>query len=349
MDIYGGMVNQQQLKKMLGFDGRVNPIASKSGRRDAYTRTIANRELQQFVRRYKYKNLPKGLTPELIERVLYFRGRLVLFKMEDTYFSLPFALNGSIDVYGRYNTLSPLTFNGSIMQNEDGDNVLGDDVWIGDLLLKPAYEKECIDGKNAVIINDYTQSISQFIVPRYQLNQIYHEDLANIIILVRHNLISSARVFSVRVLDQGQAEAVMKEFDDMEEDILENAKRIFTVTSPNKIEELFRDKGLETQEYWECYVSLDNLRENLIGIENNGIFKKKERQLKGEQELEASSADLVYEDGLANRRDMFEVFNTLFNENVIVEESDAIQGVEQIVPDNNDRNIEQVPEKTEEE
>lgn len=329
-DIYGGLINQQMLKKQLGFEGKVNPIAVMSDRRDLYTRTIASRELQQFVRRYQYENLPKGLDPNIIERILYYRGRLVLFKLGDTYYSLPFALNGSIDVYGRYKTVTPLTFNGSISTDSDGNEFLSDGEWISDMLLDVTYCEEDIEGKSGVILNDYTQGISEFIIPRYQLNMVYHEDLANVVILIRHNLISSARVYTIRVLDEGQMKAVMNELADMETDILQRGKRIYPITSSTKLEEILQDKKLETQQYWECYVSLDNLRENLIGIENNGIFKKKERQLKGEQELEASSADLVYEDGLFSRMQAFNRFNKLFGENVIVSESAVIQGVEEL-------------------
>lgn len=335
-DIYGGYVNQQLLKRMLGFEGKVNPVALKSGRRDLYTRSLAIRELQQFVRRYEWKNLPEGLDANLIERILYYRGRLVMFKLGDTFYSLPFALNGTIDVYGRYKTVTPLTFNGSIATDEDGKEQLTDGVWIGDLTLDVYYGSGDPLTKQAVILNDYTQGNSEFVIPRYAVNMVYHEDLANIIILIRHNLISSARVYTLRVMDKGQYDAVMAELNDMEKDILENGKRVFPITASTKLEEILQDKKLETQQYWEAYVSQDNLRENLMGIENNGIFKKKERQLKGEQELEASSADLVYEDGLFNRRQFCERFNKIYGTNIEVVESNVIQGVEELPQEGNE-------------
>ena len=329
-DYYGGLVNQQMLKKQLGFDGKVNPVAIKSGRRDLYARSLAIRELEQFVRRYEWKNLPEGLDATLIERILYYRGRLVLFEYNGTFYSLPFALNGVIDVYGRYKTVTPLTFNGSIVTDDDGNQSMGDGEWISGLELNVYYGSGDIATKSGVILNDYTQGMSEFIIPRYQINHVYHEDLANIVILIRHNLISSARVYTLRVNDEGQYKAVMNELNDMETDILEGGKRVFPITAVQKLEEILQDKKLETQQYWEAYVSQDNLRENLMGIENNGIFKKKERQLKGEQELEASSADLVYEDGLFNRRQFAERVNILFGTNIEVVESAVIQGVEEL-------------------
>lgn len=324
---YGGKINQQNLKVALGFEGKVNPIAYVSGIKDEIKRTLEIRERSQFVRRYRWVNTPKGFDANLMERILYYRGRVVLFKIGEEFYHLPFALNGTIDAYGRYKSVTPLTFNGTVKTDDKGENYMGDGVLLNDLTLNVLYDMEDDTiGKDAVILNDYTQGISEFIIPRYQLNQIYHSELANIVVLIKHNLVSSARVYTVRVLDEGQKNAVLDEFANMEQDIINHGKRIFAVTSQTKLEEILKDKVLDTQEYWQCYVSLDNLRENLLGIENNGIFKKKERQLKGEQELEASSADLVYQDGLYNRQQMCQRFNALFGTDMWVEESEVISG-----------------------
>lgn len=324
---YGGQINQQLLRKALGFEGKVNPIATVKGIKEEIERSLEIREKSQYVRRYRWINTPTGMDANLMERILYYRGRVVLFELEGKFYHLPFALNGTIDAYGRYKTVTPLTFNGTIRTDEDGRNYMGDGTLLNDLELKVLYDVDGYDGtQSAVILNDYTQGISEFIIPRYQLNRVYHSELANIVVLIKHNLISSARVYTTRVLDEGQKNAVLSEFNNMEEDIIQNGKRIFAITSQTKLEEILKDKTLETQEYWQCYVSLDNLRENLIGIENNGIFKKKERQLKGEQELEASSADLVYQDGLYNRQQMCQRFNAIFGTNMWVEESEVISG-----------------------
>ena len=61
-------------------------------------------DLQDALNRYTWYNLPKGLTGNLIERILYYKGQGALFYMEsnETFYFLPFALDGSIDVYGRF-------------------------------------------------------------------------------------------------------------------------------------------------------------------------------------------------------------------------------------------------------
>lgn len=324
----GGYIDGRGIKAALGLKGGVNPIAYKGGFRREIWDTLEVRERQQFIRRYKWENLPSGVTAEMIERILYYRGRLTMIRYNDNFYTLPFALNGGIDLYGRYNAIVPLTFNGSLSIDEDGIESLVD-AEFNSMPLKVCYDKDDTVGKEAVILNDYTQGISEFILPRYQLNKIYREELGNIVVLIKHNLVSSARVFHAQILDEGQLESARAEYEGMEEKILDEGKRIFITAGTLGLKEVFNDKTLETQNYWECFVSLDNLRENMIGIENNGIFKKKERQLKGEQEIEASSADLVYRDGLENRRQWAERVNAVWGLNIQCNESDVITGVEE--------------------
>lgn len=321
-----GFMNHQEIKGALGMKGGVNPIATKSDRREKYRRELSVHELQQFVRRYRWTGLPKGLDATLMERILYFRGQVVLFKIDDTYYSTPFALNGNIDLYGRYQAVSPLTFNGSTMTDANGEVQLGDGVFLQGKVVPITYDLENLEGKEGVILYDYTPGISSYIIPRYQLNITHVGDLADIVVLIRHNLISSARIYAVRCLDEGQKDSVYEEFSDLENSILEDGKRIFAVTAPTSPNELFQDKVLETQTYWECFVSLDNLRENLMGIENTGIFKKKERELQKEAEIEAGNTHLIYQDGLYMRQRACELFNALFNENIWCEESETIKG-----------------------
>lgn len=331
--MYGGYINQKNLKIQTGHAKGINPIATINGIHTDIKQSLDIRELAQFLRRYKWNNLPKGLDANIMERILYYRGRLMVFKLDDTYYSLPFALSSSIDVYGRYKEVVPLTFNGSVQEDNDGNKSMGDGVLFEGTTFEVVYPDNHVDGdgitemNKAVLLNDYSNGISEFIVPRYIVNDVHRNELSNIVVLIKHNLISSARIYTVRVMDEGQKDSVFQEFNDLENSIIHEGRRIFPVTAQTKLEEILKDKSLETQNYWEAYVSWDNLRENLMGIENNGIFKKKERQLKGEMELEASSADLVYADGLHNRQLFAETFNRLFGENIEVTESAVISGI----------------------
>ena len=67
---------------------------------------------QNAVNRFTWYNLPSGLNSRLMERILYYRGQGMFFKLQDKFYFLPYALDGSIDVYGRFTDVTPLPFNG---------------------------------------------------------------------------------------------------------------------------------------------------------------------------------------------------------------------------------------------
>ena len=63
---------------------------------------------QDFVNRYKWFNIPMNLSSEEIERMLYYKGHLAFFEMEGQFYLMPYALEGTIDFYGRYNQIHPV-------------------------------------------------------------------------------------------------------------------------------------------------------------------------------------------------------------------------------------------------
>lgn len=324
MDLKGYM-NFQEIKGLIGMQGGVNPVASRKGARRAdYERELEIHQFQQAIRKYRWSELPKGMDATMIERILYYRGQLCVFKIEDNYYTLPYALQGEIDVYGRYVAISPLTYNGSINTDNEGNKSMGDGVWIQGLELRVCYELLSVDNKETVILRDYSNGNSQYTIPRYIVNRTHIQDLADILVLIHVNLINSAVLYSVNAKDEGQKESIELEYSTMESELLENEKRVFVITAPSGVDTLFSGKQLDSQAYWECFVSLDNLRENMMGIENTGIFKKKERELRLNVEMEAGNAHLVYQDGLYQRQTFCEIFNALFGENIWCEESEVM-------------------------
>ena len=65
---------------------------------------------QDAVNRYVWYNLPANITSQELERMLYYKGQLCFFYFKDLdeFYFMPFALDGSIDFYGRYNTIHPV-------------------------------------------------------------------------------------------------------------------------------------------------------------------------------------------------------------------------------------------------
>ena len=150
-------------------------------------------DLQDALNRYTWYNLPKGLTGNLIERILYYKGQGALFYMEsnETFYFLPFALDGSIDVYGRFTGITFLPFNGATSDGEEKP-------WIQGFKKTPRYEvmtdpeeatvENVLD--SCVILRDYSQQISQTILPRSTVNESILNVMAECIPLMRTALIN---------------------------------------------------------------------------------------------------------------------------------------------------------------
>ena len=135
---------------------------------------------QDAVNRFTWYNLPSGLNSRLMERILYYKGQGMFFKLQDQFYFLPYALDGTIDVYGRFTEVSPLPFNGST-KGKDGKEL----PWIPGLKRKVAYEVAIPDEyineatgeilvdkiletqeTSCVLIKDYTEEVSQTNISR---------------------------------------------------------------------------------------------------------------------------------------------------------------------------------------
>ena len=73
-------------------------------------RFLRNIDEQDAVNRFKWENLPANITSQELERLLYYKGQLCFFYMEelDEYYFMPYALDGTIDFYGRFNSVHPV-------------------------------------------------------------------------------------------------------------------------------------------------------------------------------------------------------------------------------------------------
>ena len=94
-------------------------IVNSSQVKESIVRQLRIVDEQDAVNRYVWFGLPHGINSNLIERILYYKGQGMLFYMEteDKFYFLPFALDGGIDVYGRYQSVTPVPLGNAT--NED--------------------------------------------------------------------------------------------------------------------------------------------------------------------------------------------------------------------------------------
>ena len=107
--------------------------------KDYWKKILRINDEQLAVNRFKWHNLPPELSGNLIERILYYRGRgaLLFIKELNKWVFLPYTLVGSIDMYGRYEQIKPLPFMGKDEEKKDNGRI---GVILSTQLRQPVYD-----------------------------------------------------------------------------------------------------------------------------------------------------------------------------------------------------------------
>lgn len=315
----------------------VNGLPYKMGDANDIGFKLKNKELlriideQDAVNRFTWYNLPNGLTGQLIERILYYRGQGILFYMEtdDQFYFLPYALDGTIDVYGRFTAVTPLPFNGSAATN-NGEKPKA---WITGLRRKCIYDihleelraEELLEG--CVILNDYTPQISQTIISRSALNDPLLDVMADCIPFLHTALLNGTGVQGMRVQSQDEQSNVKTASRSINRAALTGEKFI-PIVSAVEMQELTGGEVSKAEEFLLTMQSLDNYRLSMYGLENGGLFQKKSHILESEQNMNAGKASLVMQDCLTNRQNFCDVVNSIWGLGIWCEISEPAIGLD---------------------
>lgn len=286
-------------------------------------RSLRTMNKAEAVRRYVWHNLPDGLTSEMIENVLFERGQGAFFKLpDDKFYFLPFALDGTIDIYGRYNSITPLPFNGSSQDKNDKPLIEGltyDCIYEAMIPEDFLREDDTFDTeemlhtieKSAVIVRDYTPQLGQTNIARSILDEPVLDLMSDCIPFMRTALLNSTGIKGMRVASQDDANQVFSANKAINNASLTGQWAVPMVAMAD-FQELTSNGGVgRAEEFMLALQSLDNFRLSLLGIPNGGVFGKKAHMLQSEQELNAGTASLVLQDGLFYRQWASTIFNTI--------------------------------------
>lgn len=317
-----------------------NPQALKDGIR----KNLRVLDEQQAIRSFAWYNLPNGLTGDLMERILYYKGQGMLFYMDanDTFYFLPFALDGEIDVYGRYTGVTPLPFNGVSQLEKDGKQK----PWITGLVRKPVYDIKLdkIDKdfflNSCVLLSDYSKQISQTTISRQTLQEPIIEVMSDCVPFLRTALLNSTGVLGMRVNSQDEYSNVEAASKAIDRAALEGKKYVPVVGNVD-FQDLTGGEVVKSEEFLMAYQALDNLRKSFHGLDSNGIYQKASHMLQSEQSMNASIASLTYEDRLLLRQDFCDIVNSIWGLGISCEPSESVLGIDQnldgIVVDQHDQ------------
>lgn len=288
---------------------------------------------QDAVNRYKWYNLPTNISSEELERLLYYKGQLCFFYYEDLdeFYFMPFALDGDIDFYGRYNRIHPVPMSCGT-EDEKSARYKTQRELLSTLKLKVVKAPKDLKDlkledltKSAVILWDYSRQLSQNIIPRKDINEPLLEIIAEIPCFLRTSLIASTGVKGMRVND---AEA-KNEVKIASAQVLRCAltgELATPITAPVEIQELFEGPTGKAQEYLLSMQALENFRLSTYGLENGGLFEKKAHKLEDEQEMNTSTVGLVYADGLAIRQNFCTIVNSIWGTSIWCMPAEAVVG-----------------------
>lgn len=268
---------------------------------------------QDAINRYRWYNLPNGLNQQLLERVLYYKGQGVFFYVQDLnqFFFLPYALDGTIDVYGRFVDVQPLPFNGTAKPTPQQKAFL-----IGmkrhcvyDILLDEPTDDQLLN--SCVLLSDYCIAQSQVNIPRSTLNTPLLEVMADCIPFMRTALLSSTGIQGMRVNaedDQSNVEAANLKLDRA----ALTGEKFVPFVGRVEMQEFTGGQVAKAEEFLLAMQGLDNYRLSTYGIKNGGLFQKKAHMLQEEQDA-AGISNSPMQDGLTLRQAFCDVVNSIWD------------------------------------
>ena len=330
--IQAGIDPKSRLPKRLKCFSQADPALKENARR-----LFRIMDEQRAVNRFKWYNLPAGLSSQELERLLYYRYSLCFFYEEtlDQFFFMPYALDGGLDWYGRYNRIHPIPIVGSVENASVEDKkIYAAQKKILDLIklnvVKDVvvYEEEKTEElltKSAVILRDYTNQQGQLSEPRWSLNDHLLDLEADLLCFMRTNYLVATGIQGLRVQDADSA----SEVDSFANQLYQAARTgnpYIAITAKAEIQEIQPNSTMKASEFFLGLQSIDNMLLTTYGIENNGMYEKKAHILESENAVNATNVSLIMEDSLAQRQNFCNIVNSIWDLGIWCEIAEPIVG-----------------------
>lgn len=288
---------------------------------------------QRAVNRFVWRNLPAGISSQELERLLYYRYSLILFYSKDLeqFCFLPYALNGTIDLLGRFNTVNPVPIAESSEYEKSSEFKKRKKLLqemkltvVKDVVVDLSEITEELLTNSCVILRDYTNQLGQKGDPRWSLNDKLIELEAACVPFVRTNLILATGIQGLRVVD-----ADTSDVEDLSAQLYDAAltgKPYVGITAKTEMQELQPKSTAKASEYFLALQSIDNLLLQTYGIENTGLYEKKAHILESENQVNANNVSLVLADSLRQRQNFCNIVNSIWDLGIWCEISEELLG-----------------------
>lgn len=267
---------------------------------------------QDACNRFVWKNIPASITSQELERMIYYKGQLCFF-YDDTleeYYIMPYALDGTIDFYGRFNTVHPVPMTSGT--DEKSNKAVAD--LLSTIKLRCIYDEKQIekfkDEQVCVLLHDYTKQLSQTILPRVSVNEPILDVMSECIPFMRTALLSATGIKGVRVNDTDQQASVMEGSSSLLDAALKGDPWV-PIVGNIEFQELTNGQVAKAGDYMMAMQSVDNFRLSTYGIQSGGVFEKKSHVLQSEEDKNSGPIELVMQDGLEIRQHFCDLINKI--------------------------------------
>lgn len=278
---------------------------------------------QDAVNRYIWHNIPANITSQELERLLYYKGQLCFFYEPtlDQFFFMPYALDGTIDFYGRFNSVHPVPIaNGTSKEEKAAYKAQAD--FLATKKLRVLYDvplEEVKLDEVTVILNDYTKQLSETLLTRQTLQDPLLDIMSECIPYLRTAMRNSTGVQGMRVNNEDEAANVAAANMATDNAAL-NGQRYIPIIGQIDFQELAGGEALKADQYLMTMQSLDNFRLSLYGLANGGLFQKSDYQNRMQTAMNgAGVTGTPLTDGLKQREHFCDIVNAITNAGMWVE------------------------------
>ena len=296
---------------------------------------------QIHINRGKWFGLPRGLTGNLIERIIYYRGQGLFLYVEgmDRFVFLPFCLDTGLDIYGRYVAARPIPFNGTaeIKTSEDAKNskdpmtrILSDikvTIQYDPVDLLDIADNPDIMKTSGVILSDYTRQLPQTIIPKYKLTEAIIDYEARIIPYVNTALMSATGIAGIRGISQDEQGTVELASRQVQYAALTGMKWV-PLDGAVDFQELTGGQVAKAEEFLLAMQSMENIRLGIHGVANGGLFEKKAHTTDLENSINLGSTGFTVQDATWNRQWFATICNSIWGTAIWYEPEENTVGID---------------------
>ena len=324
-----GLYNSAGINPVTGQPTRVTE--NKCSLKNDIRKQLRIIDEQDAVNRYVWYNLPCDLTGQELERMLYYKGQLAFFYFKDLdqFYFMPYALDGTIDFYGRFNTIHPVP----MAEGTDDDTkaiVAKQAALLSTIKLDVLYDVPLELDKSpenyCVLLHDYTKQLSQNILPRQQLQDGLLNVMSDMIPFMRTSLLNATGVSGMRVASEDD-ESNVKAANLTVDSAALNGQKWIPIIGNLEFQDLTQGSTAKGEEFLLAMQSLDNFRLSTYGLENGGLFEKKQYQNTMQTSLNGNGqVGNPLQDGLSIRQHFCDVVNSVFGVGISCEISEVATG-----------------------